>query len=183
MTLPMGKINPISIGAVTFELFMPFLCPLRLRMCKYLQIQSFYDSKHHLHKGSVTYLIDELPERSNERPTPNAKLKKQSNIRPHQLLEAKRTIEEPTVEAALCHNAYSNIGLRAPSRDQERDTMMVAAIPVTYSYTNRCHHLNMLCHHPLKTLYFYHLWCHHLNLCFYHLMFQSHHNLTTRLNG
>ena len=71
----------------------------------------------------------QLPKEPRKLKLHKAKLNEQSDTRPHRLLEAIRTMAEPTVKAALCHDAYDEIRLRAPSKARGRHIKTVAAMP------------------------------------------------------
>ena len=54
---------------------------------------------------------------------------KPSDTRQHQLLKIRRATAQPTLKAALCHDAYTKFGLRAPNNLKVMHTTRVAAIP------------------------------------------------------
>ena len=69
--------------------------------------------------------------RANKQPTPRAGPKETTDTRHHQLLKTRIATVDPSLEVALCHDAYNKISIKAQSNAKEKQTTRVASMPRT----------------------------------------------------
>ena len=74
---------------------------------------------------------------------PRIRPNKPSNTRPHRLRETRQAMAVPRLKAALCHDAYTKIGLRAPNNTKMKQTARVSAIQmaslcISVRWVTRC---------------------------------------------